>query len=140
VHGDHRSNRWLCPLTSGVEAFVAVMAVYGGIVLVTDPQLWQLDVGWLHRTPLRSWTIPGLLLMAVVAVPMAVAAVLTWRRSVNAGRASTIAGAALVGWIVLQVAIIGLRMLLQPLLLIVGLFVVGAGIRIHHESSSLAPR
>jgi hypothetical protein len=106
-----------------LEAFVAAMAVYGGVGL-----LWNNAIGmpaeWLAGTPFTSWLIPGALLLMVVALPMATAAVLEVRRSEWAAVASVVAGAAQIGWIGAQLVIMQRYNFLQPVMLGFGLAVL----------------
>jgi hypothetical protein len=62
-----------------VEIIIAVNAVYGGIGLIRDRM--GMPDEWLERTPFTSWLWPGVFLLLVIAVPMAVAAVMEIARS-----------------------------------------------------------
>jgi hypothetical protein len=108
--------------TIAVELLVAAAAVYGGVGLIGD------TIGmvpeWLDGTPFTSWVLPGVLLLVVVAVPMAGAAVLELRRSPRASAASVVAGAAQLGWIGAQLAVMQRYFFLQPVLLGLGLLVM----------------
>ncbi len=68
--------------------------------------------------------LPGVFLLAVVAVPMGAAAVLELRRSPWAGAASVVAGAAQVGWIAVQLAVVQRYSVLQPVMIGAGLAVL----------------
>jgi hypothetical protein len=48
----------------GLGLFVAVGAVYGAVMLITDG--WHLPVQDLQPLPLESWVLPGLALFALV--------------------------------------------------------------------------
>ena len=106
-----------------VEALVAAAAVYGGVGLMWDNAIGMLNE-WLVGTPFTSWVLPGLLLLLVVAAPMAVAAALELRRSAWAGVASVTAGAAQVAWIGAQLAIMQRYFFLQPVMIACGLAVL----------------
>jgi hypothetical protein len=71
----------------GVELFVAVGAVYGGVGLISGNAIHIADE-WLAGTPFNSWVLPGILLLIVVALPMTVAAVAEIRRLSWSYRAS----------------------------------------------------
>ena len=71
-----RAARWALV---GVEVFVAVGAVYGGIGLIAGNAIHISD-DWLVGTPFNSWLLPGIFLLLIVAAPMAVAAVAELRR------------------------------------------------------------
>ncbi|WP_426566776.1 hypothetical protein ACPPVT_09685 [Angustibacter sp. McL0619] len=121
---------WLIVL----ETFVAVQAVYGGISLVLG--VWDLDRRALQRLPiLNGWTLPGLSLVVVVAVPMLTAAWLeTWAHP-KAGLASLVAGSLLMGWIALQLVLLPtMRLWLQPVCFVAGAVVAGASLhRLRHR-------
>jgi len=105
-----------------LQIIVAVAAVFGGFGLITDTLGMQQD--WLSGTPFTSWLWPGIFLLIVVAVPMAVAALGELLRRHWAYAASIAAGAALVGWIVVQWLVIGKYFFLQPTMLAIGFLVV----------------
>lgn len=110
-----------------LELLIALMAVYGGVGLAWDlvgDNAIGMPPVWLEGTPFTSWVLPGLFLLAVVAVPMGTAAVLELRRSPWAGAASVLAGAAQVGWITAQLAVMQRYYFLQPVLLGAGLAVL----------------
>ena len=71
--------------------------------------------------------VPGVALFAVVAVPMLGAAALALLGSRRAAGAAMAAGALLVGWILVQLAVIGPRMALQAVMLGMGVAVAAAG-------------
>src|SRR5688500_15540760 len=50
-----------------LEALIALSAIGGAIGLIGNGAGIPLD--WLSRTPFHSWAVPGLLLLALVAVP-----------------------------------------------------------------------
>lgn len=106
-----------------IELLVAVGAVFGGIGLIADNAIGMLPE-WLEGTPFASWTVPGVLLLLVVALPMAVAAVAEIRYLRWAFAASIVAGAAQVGWIAAQWLIIGKFFFLQPVMLTAGAVVL----------------
>jgi hypothetical protein len=73
----------------GLELFISASAIYGGVGLIWNNVLGMPD-DWLQGTPFTSWTLPGIFLLLVVAVPMAGAAVLELRRSPMAPVASSL--------------------------------------------------
>jgi hypothetical protein len=87
------------------------------------------------RLPAHSQVLGGLALGAVVAAPMAAAAVAGWRRSPRAGDLAAVAGAGLAGWIVAQVLIIRTYFWLQPVCFGYGLAVLAAGLRLRRRDS-----
>jgi hypothetical protein len=119
VHG----RLWARTALVVVEAFVAVGAVYGSIMLITDG--WRLDRSMLRHLPVDTWVMPGVALAALVAVPYVIAAVLVVTRHPLARAVSLLAGGVLVGWIVVQLAVIQQYFFLQPVMGICGLFTLG---------------
>src|SRR6478609_5187852 len=107
----------------GVEVFVAVGAVYGGIGLIAGNAIHISD-DWLVGTPFDSWVLPGVFLLLVVAAPMTVAAVAELRRRQWAYTASVIAGVAQIGWIIAQWVIMQRFFVLQPVMFTAGTVVV----------------
>ena len=99
-----------------VEALVAVGAAYGGVGLIADNAIGMLPE-WLARTPFTSWLWPGVFLLLVVAVPMTVAAAAELTRRSFAYLASLGAGAAQIGWIVVQWWVMQRFFFLQPVML-----------------------
>jgi hypothetical protein len=113
--------------TITLELIVAGMALYGGVGLMWDlvaDNAIGMSQDWLEGTPFTSWVLPGVFLLAVVAVPMGTAAVLELRRSPWAAAASVVAGAAQVGWIAAQLAVMQRYFFLQPVVLGAGLAVL----------------
>jgi len=108
----------------GIESFVALGAIFGGVGLIADNAIGMLPE-WLEGTPFTSWFWPGVFLLLVVAAPMVVAAYaeMTSRRWAYA--ASLVAGAAQVGWIIVQWLIFQRFFILQPIMLLAGIVVIG---------------
>ena len=110
---------------AALELFTGIGAVYGAAMLVTDA--WHLPSQYLDPLPVHGWVVPGVALFAVVAVPMLGAAALALLGSRRAAGAAMAAGALLVGWILVQLAVIGPRMALQAVMLGMGVAVAAAG-------------
>lgn len=119
VHAPRR-RPWLL---LGLEGLTALGAASGGANLMADGM--GMDPALLAGTPLTSWHLPGLALIAVVCVPMAVAAAAEWRQAPRAAHRSLLAGVLLMAWIAVQVAVIGFQTWLQPAFFLVGLVVAG---------------
>jgi hypothetical protein len=128
--------RWL---TIGVELFVLVMALYGGIGLIANNAIGMLDE-WLGGTPFTGWLWPGVLLLVVVALPMAVAMLLELGGSAWAAAASVVAGAALTGRNGAQLAVMQRYNFQQPIMLGCGLGVVLLALWATRHRPLLAPR
>ena len=98
---------------------VAANAVYGGVALAVDGM--GMPAEWLDRLPVDTWTWPGVALLATVALPQLVAAWLVWRRHPLAPVAGLLAGAGLVLWIGVQLAVLQRYFFLQPVIAGLGL-------------------
>lgn len=106
-----------------VELFLGLNAVVGGIGLMINGLGMPLDQ--LDGSPFDSYLIPGLILALVVGGATLGAAGLVWTRRTIAPLASLAAGAVTVGWIAGQVAMLGSISLLQPVILGLGLLILG---------------
>jgi hypothetical protein len=115
--------------TLGITGLMAFAGFFGGVALMTDDGF--VPGGYLEKTPFSSWVIPGILLVAFVALPMlAAAAVITFRRA-GSGLAALVAGSFLAAWIVGQLTVLDYGMVLQPAMLLAGLGIAGMGLLIH---------
>lgn len=121
-----RGRAWQAWALAVVELFVAYQAVSGGIGLITDT--WQLPTDWLSRTPFTTWVGPGWILIGLVAVPHVLAAVpvvLLPRRPRLGITAGMLAGASLLVWIAVQIALLRVFFFLQPVIAVIGLVELG---------------
>lgn len=123
-----RRHPWLA-LGAG---FVSVSALGGAIALATG--LMDMGAAVETRFPFHSSVLAGIALAVVVALPMAVAAYLGWTGSVHAAGSAMTAGALLVGWIAVQLAVIRTFSWLQPAMALAGALVFLAGLLIHRAS------
>ncbi|TQM78938.1 hypothetical protein FHX81_1227 [Saccharothrix saharensis] len=110
-----------------VAGFVALNAMAGSFGLLGG----GIDMGptITGLFPWHSAAVAGISLLAVVGVPMATAVLLALRRDQRWSVASMAAGLVLVGWIVVQVAVIRTFSWMQPASVIAGLVVYAAGRR-----------
>lgn len=108
---------------AGILAVVAASAVYGGIGLATTGIGMSQDM--LAATPFSSWTLPGMALLAFVAVPQAAAAWLVAVCHRWAGLVAIAAGAGLVAWIGAEIVLVGQYFVLQPVVVALGLVEIG---------------
>jgi len=81
------------------------------------------------RLPFASSAFGGIALAVVVGVPMTVAAIDAWRSNPQMDTMAIGAGMLLVGWIVVEMAVIRSFSWLQPALLSVGVAIAAAGYR-----------
>lgn len=115
---------WLMVLAG----FVAVSGYGGAVALI---------VGWLafpasiiRNIPFDSPVFAGLALACVVAVPATAVTVLAWRGSPRSRDAATLAGLLLVGWIVVEAAVIRQFSALQVVYGLAGLGLILGGSRV----------
>ena len=104
---------------------MAAAACAGGIGLAGG----SIDLGTAisQRLPLHSPVLGGVALLAVVALPMTAAAVAAWRGITRAPEIVTLAGLALIGWIVVEIAFIRTFAWLQPVCAAYGVLMVVLG-------------
>jgi hypothetical protein len=124
VTGGSRAVGVACGLMSATAAAGVVGLVGGGIDL--GPTIRS-------RLPFQSQTLGGAALGGLVAVPMGAAAVAGWRGSARTGDLAVLAGTALAGWIIGQVAIIRTYFWLQPVCFGYGVAVAGAGLAVRRR-------
>jgi hypothetical protein len=86
------------------------------------------------RLPFSSPVFAGLALTVLVAVPLAVVATLAWRGHPRADLATAACGAVLVGWILVQLAVIREVSFFQPFYLSVGLWMLWLGASAYSRS------
>jgi hypothetical protein len=103
---------------AGVAWVNAIAALGGAVSLATG----MLDLGTKlnHRLPFASPVLGGIALTMVVAVPFTIVALLAWRGDQRADTAAMIAGALLIGWIIVQLAFLRTLSGLQPIYAAVG--------------------
>ena len=123
--------RWTHLTLVVTETFVALSAFVAGAMFVVEPsgRLMGMTEATLARSPFRSYLVPGIVLFVVVGGTQALAAWAEMRRWPRAGWLSVVAGVVLAGWIVVQVAMIGLGHPMQPSLFVVGVVIAGLGRR-----------
>jgi hypothetical protein len=121
---------WLA-LGAGV---VSVSALGGAVALATGSMAMGATVE--DRFPFHSTVLAGVALALVVALPMAVAAYLSWTGRAHAAEVAIAAGALLVGWIAVQLVVIRTFSWLQPAMALAGALVFLAGLAIHRPRRS----
>jgi hypothetical protein len=105
-----------------LEILIGLCAVAGGVNALAGAK--GVPREWLHRTPFKSYFIPGLVLLVVIGGSMLAAAGLFLGGASVARLVSLEAGIVLLGWIAAQLSTIGYRHWWQPLFLVLGLAVV----------------
>jgi hypothetical protein len=107
-----------------VDLFAAVSAIVGAVGLIAG--FMDVPLGELRGTPFADFTVPALLLGFVVggsALAAATIAVFGPRRI--EALASAAAGCVMVGWMTVEIAMIGLDVWVQAAYLVVGLAMIG---------------
>ena len=113
-------------LVSALALALALGAIPAGIALMASPDgsLLGLPPSILAGTPFADFTLPGLVLAAVVGGSTLAAAVQALRDAPSAPRLALVAGLLVVGWIAVQVALLGSLSPLQPVVGGLGLALV----------------
>jgi hypothetical protein len=112
----------------GLELALAVAAAGGGLQLAVIAPHDAMPAETLARTPFSSWVWPGVLLILTVAVPAAVVGIGAWARRPFAVPGHPVVGGLLIGWIVVQIAVIGPVSVLQPVMFCWGLAILALGL------------
>jgi hypothetical protein len=117
----------------GLETALCAGAVGGAGYLISEPHA-AMPAEYLARTPFSSWTVPGVLLALCIAVPAGVVAfgAATRRRYAHAGH--PLVGLTLMGWIIVQFAVLGPISLLQPAMFACGLAIGWLGLANYREA------
>lgn len=123
-----------------IDLFLAVSAIVGAIGLVVG--FMNIPLSVLDGTPFADFTVPALLLGIVVGgSALAAAAIAVFGPRRYETLASAGAGCMMVGWMIIEVALIGLGSWLQPLYFVVGLVMIGlAALLEQAKSGTLVPR
>jgi hypothetical protein len=108
-----------------VTGFSALNAIAGGIGLVVNGL--GIPEEDLAGTPFDRFTVPGLVLAVVVGGSMLTALVAVLQRAPRAGHVAMVAGAVMLGWIVVQVLMISGGRPLQVAVALFSLATIGLG-------------
>ncbi len=125
LQGVHSMTRYVL---GSLLAFVAANAVGGGFYGVSGAE--GVPIEWLRGSPFTTYLVPSLILVVAVGGSFLVAAIAVFARWRAARLFATAAGAILLTWIAVEVAIIGCVSWLQPVTAIVGLVVVVLALRL----------
>jgi hypothetical protein len=107
----HREERRPAALVA-IDPFLALSAIAGGFGLLTGGI--DLPQEWLDDTPFNSYAIPGVVLLVVVGGVWIVATLALYARHPIAPMASITAGIVQLGWLLVQVALLGYISWMQP--------------------------
>lgn len=95
---------------------------------------------WLDGSPFGTYFVPSLVLFFVVGGTLLLAAISVFTRSRNATLLSVIAGVILLGWIAIQVGIIGYVSWMQPATVIGAVLILGLASTLGSGESAAPPR
>jgi hypothetical protein len=92
-----------------LEVVLSIGALGGGLVLIVAPrgEIMPLPLSALAGSPFETYLGPGLILCTVLGLGPLLAARLAWIRHPLAPLAALVVGAALLIWVVVEIAIIG---------------------------------
>lgn len=117
-------------LALGLEAPLAVAGLYGGSTLFRDPSGASMDMSlvWLAGTPFPDYELPGAVLLVANGIfPLCVCAAIIVR-SPRSPELVITSGAVLIGWMTVQIAMIGYELWIQALFLGIGLALAAVGV------------
>lgn len=102
--------------------FLALNAFGGGYYGMAGAK--DVPVEWLEGSPFNNYFLPALILFVIVGGSSLTASLLVFRKHKKARTASFISAAIVLGWIVIQVAIIGYVSWMQPAIAILGCLIL----------------
>jgi hypothetical protein len=109
-------------LLSLLLLILALNAFGGGIYGMAGAA--SVPVSWLRHTPFSSYFLPGLILFAVIGLTALRAAVCLFRGSPRGRHHAILAGLLTLGWIFVQLLLIGYVSWLQPFIVILSLVIL----------------
>ena len=129
------------PLLKFLVFFQGISGLMGGVLILLDPSgvYLHLPPEFLDKTPFSNYLIPGLILLIVLGLyPLMVFYMLIkdpqWQvfsfinfshHQKDSWTATVYLGIVLLGWIIIQVLLIGYQSYLQPFYLGVGVLILG---------------
>lgn len=105
-----------------VLLFNAFTAMGGGIALISGTGTPPTD--WLHSTPLDSYLIPGIVLLAIVGGSALAAAVALYQKNGRGYQLAILSGIIMLAWIIGEILVIQVFSWLQVLYIITGLICI----------------
>ena len=106
----------------GLLAFGALNAFAGGYYGLSGAK--GVPVEWLHGSPFNDYSVPSLILIIVVGGSFLIAAITVFARARIARASALAAGAIVLIWIAVQVAILGYVSWMQPATAIGGVLIL----------------
>lgn len=116
------------PWLAGLAALNALAAWAGAIGLVTGGTDFGESIN--DRLPFDSLVLAGLALGIIVGIPLTVLAWSAWTGGPRTNDVALVVGLMLIGWIVVQVAVIQAFSVFQPAYLAIGIFFMAASRRV----------
>jgi hypothetical protein len=109
-----------------LTGLVGLSAITGGTMLLLTPDGSSIDLSssFLQGTPFGNYAIPGMVLLMVIGGSHTMAMYALWRNKPGAFTLSFIAGILLLGWMAIQILLIGPLYWLQFFLLGAGLLII----------------
>jgi hypothetical protein len=125
-------NRFVLYVLGALQVFIGVTAILGGFELVSDPSGAKIHVPQelLKNSPFTDYLIPGLVLLMVNGVGNVLAGIVTFLRNRNAGNLAIFFGVFLVLFISIEVLVVGLQNISQPLYFVLGGVELALGLKL----------
>jgi len=123
-----------------LQTFIALGAVIYGLMLIIYPTGEQIGIPLelLAESPFDNYVIPGILLFLFNGVGNITGLILSFKKNIYAGLAGILLGIILIGWIIIQIKLIGYANWLQPFYLLLGILEFYLGSRIYIKSKESA--
>jgi hypothetical protein len=120
------------PILIILTCIIAFSAIGGGTMLLITPDGSSIDLSssFLKGTPFGNYALPGLILIMVIGGSQALAAFALLRNKPGAYTFSLIAGILLLGWMGIQLLLIGPLYWLQFFILGTGLLIILVSIQL----------
>lgn len=119
-------------ILSVLQMFVGITAILGGFGLVSDPSGAGMDVPLtlLEDLLFTNYLVPGLVLLIVIGVGNVLGGIATFFRHGHFGNIAIFLGGFLALYILIEIGIIGLLNLSQPLYFILGVAEILLGLKL----------
>ena len=136
------TGRALCYLLGSLQAVIGISAIAGGWTLFTDPTGAQMgfSTAQLAGSPFPNYLIPGLFLFLVNGVGSLIGATMSFRCQRHAGLTAMALGAIMMGWLGIQVMVIGAVHWLQPFMFGLGLLEAALGYLVYRRKTAVPPK
>ena len=123
-----------------LEGFVGLGALAGGAALffAPDGSILRMPVSLLHGTPFNDYRIPGLILLVANGAVNSLAGILALMRRPSAASAALVAGAIQIGWIVVEVGLVGYIHWAQILYFVFGMATIALALALRHASTGFS--